>query len=118
MYLKKVLYKNVGPLDTLSIEMPFNDDGFPKPLIIVGENGSGKSTLLSNIVDSFYEIASIAFTDAQFSESAISYQYYKMISSDHIKVGNNSTVGAGAVVIRKVKDGDTVFGNPAKKIEF
>ena len=32
----------------------------------------------------------------------------------HIKVGNNCLVGAGAVVIRKVKDGQTVFGNPAK----
>lgn len=36
----------------------------------------------------------------------------------HIKVGNNCTVGAGAVVIRKVKDGCTVYGNPAKKLDF
>ena len=36
----------------------------------------------------------------------------------HIKVGNNCTVGAGAVVIKKVKDGCTVYGNPAKKLDF
>jgi sugar O-acyltransferase (sialic acid O-acetyltransferase NeuD family) len=36
----------------------------------------------------------------------------------HIKVGDNCMVGAGSVVIKKVKSGDTVFGNPAKKIDF
>lgn len=36
----------------------------------------------------------------------------------HVKVGNNCTVGAGAVVIRKVKDGITVFGNPAIKLDI
>lgn len=36
----------------------------------------------------------------------------------HIKVGKNCIVGAGSVVIRKVKDGTTVFGVPAKKVEY
>lgn len=36
----------------------------------------------------------------------------------HIKVGNNCMVGAGSVVIRKVKDNTSVFGVPAKKIEY
>lgn len=35
-----------------------------------------------------------------------------------IKVGVDSVVGAGSVVNRKVKDGDVVLGNPAKKIEL
>lgn len=33
-----------------------------------------------------------------------------------LKVGNNVTIGAGAVVICDVNDGDTVVGNPARKI--
>lgn len=33
-------------------------------------------------------------------------------------VGNYSTVGAGSVVVRKVKDNTKVFGNPAKKMDF
>ncbi len=33
-----------------------------------------------------------------------------------IRVGNNCMVGAGAVVIRRVKDGETVYGNPARKL--
>lgn len=36
----------------------------------------------------------------------------------HISVGSNCMVGAGSVVIRKVKDGTSVFGVPAKKIEY
>ncbi len=34
-----------------------------------------------------------------------------------IKIGENSTVGAASVVIRDVKPGTAVFGNPAKKIQ-
>lgn len=36
----------------------------------------------------------------------------------HKKVGNNCVVGAGSVVIRNVKDGAHVMGNPATKMEF
>lgn len=36
----------------------------------------------------------------------------------HIEVGDNSIVGAGSVVIRNVKENTTVFGVPARKIEF
>lgn len=35
-----------------------------------------------------------------------------------VKIGDNCTVGAGSVVNRKVKDGEMVLGNPAKKIEL
>lgn len=36
----------------------------------------------------------------------------------HVRVGNECIVGAGAVVIKKVKDGDTVYGNPAKILKY
>lgn len=42
----------------------------------------------------------------------------KGIVLPHIKVGNNCLVGAGAVVIRQVKDGNTVYGNPAKILKY
>lgn len=34
-----------------------------------------------------------------------------------IKVGEGAVIGAGSVVISKVKSGTTMFGNPAKKIK-
>lgn len=36
----------------------------------------------------------------------------------HVSVGKNCMVGAGSVVIRKVKDYTSVFGVPAKKIVY
>ena len=36
----------------------------------------------------------------------------------HKKIGNNVMVGAASVVMRNIKDGLSVIGNPAKKIEF
>lgn len=36
----------------------------------------------------------------------------------HKKVMNNAVIGAGSVVLSKVKESTTVFGIPAKKIEF
>ncbi len=36
----------------------------------------------------------------------------------NIKIGENVTVGASSVVIRNIRDNISVFGNPAKKIDF
>lgn len=36
----------------------------------------------------------------------------------HIKIGNNCVLGMGSVVFRNVKDGTSVFGNPAKKLKI
>jgi sugar O-acyltransferase (sialic acid O-acetyltransferase NeuD family) len=36
----------------------------------------------------------------------------------NLKIGENVTIGAASVVIRNIKDNISVFGNPAKKIEF
>lgn len=36
----------------------------------------------------------------------------------HKKIGDNAVIGTGSVVLNNVKDGITVFGNPAKKVEL
>lgn len=36
----------------------------------------------------------------------------------HVRVGDYCIVGAGAVVIKKVKDRITVYGNPAKELKY
>ena len=86
MYIKKLIYKNVGPIASNNIDFRFTEDGRPVPVVIVGENGSGKSMFLSNITDAFYELAGTAYDNALQSEGQ-GHQYYKVISSDQISIG-------------------------------
>ena len=88
MYLKRIVSENVGPIEKVDIKPSFNDVDSPKPLILVGENGSGKSTLLSNIVDSFYEIASKAFSNVV-KPDRLGHVLYKTISPSEIKIGKH-----------------------------
>ena len=88
MYIDRIFDENIGPIEKLNIEFPFNESGLPKPIIFVGENGSGKSTLLSNIVDSLYSIANKQFDNAmQSNDNGKGNQYYKAISPIEIKIG-------------------------------
>lgn len=87
MYLKRIHNVNVGPIEDAEINFSFVGDK-PKPIVIVGENGTGKSVLLSNIVDSFYEIASQKFSDARKqNEVSEGQQYYKAITPQEIHIG-------------------------------
>ena len=90
MYIDKLFDENIGPIEKINIDFPFNQNGMPKPIIFVGENGSGKSTLLSNIVDSLYSIASVQFDNAmQSNDKGSGHQYYKAIKPAEIKVGKD-----------------------------
>lgn len=90
MYIDKLFDENIGPIEKISIDFPFDQNGLPKPIVFVGENGSGKSTLLSNIVDSLYSIAAKQFDNAmQSNDNGRGTQYYKAISPIEIKVDKN-----------------------------
>ena len=86
MYIKKIMEENIGPIEKIQIDLPFNER-CPKPVVIVGENGTGKSTIVSNIVDSFYEIAGTAYSDARKQAKTEGYEYYKAITPIEIHVG-------------------------------
>ena len=42
----------------------------------------------------------------------------KAVIHPKVIVEDNSTVGVASVAIRRVKAGTTVYGNPAKKLEY
>lgn len=86
MYIKKLIYRNVGPISSNDIDFRFTCEGNPVPTVIVGENGSGKSVFLSNITDAFYELAGTVYSNAMHSYEG-GHQYYKTISPDQIKIG-------------------------------
>lgn len=89
IYLDHLFYENVGPIQFLDMRARFDSAGRPLPLVFVGENGSGKSTLLSNIVDSFFEIGGIAFSNARLHEDGLNQRYYKVISPSQITIGRD-----------------------------
>lgn len=86
MYIKKIISKNLGPINEIQLLLPFENDA-PKPVVIVGKNGTGKSTLISNVVDSFYEIAGAAYPDARKHGETDGYEFYKSITPIEIHVG-------------------------------
>ena len=43
MYVKRIVLENVGPIQKIDYEFPFEPEGNPKPVVLVGPNGSGKS---------------------------------------------------------------------------
>lgn len=90
MYIKKLIYKNVGPIEYVSITPSFTSEGNPKPILLVGENGTGKSTIISNIVDALYVMGSKAYDNVyKFSESN-TQQYYKAILHSDIHSGESA----------------------------
>lgn len=91
MYINNLYYKNIGPISDLKIQFRKNENGVPIPLVVVGKNGSGKSILLSNIVDAFYELGNKAYNNVTESNGK-GYQYYKAISPEQIRIGQNYMV--------------------------
>lgn len=106
MYLKNVVIKNIGPIDELSVEMPFHNNNNPKPIIFVGENGTGKTILQAQIVDGLYEIGSNLFEDIG-KQNGLGRDYYKVSGAINIQTGKAS--GFSAVVF---------IDNKGKKIEY
>jgi hypothetical protein len=86
MYLEKILLENVGPVDQLMLEMPFTDEGNPKPVIIVGENGRGKSILLSFIVNALINAKQVIYDDTEVEKGKV----YKYRHPQYIKSGENN----------------------------
>ena len=63
MYLEEIYLENTGPISKCHVKPPFDDNGNPLPVVVVGPNGSGKTTLLSYIVDALMEFAKPVFDD-------------------------------------------------------
>ncbi|MEA5509864.1 AAA family ATPase [Crocosphaera sp. UHCC 0190] len=93
MYLKEILLENVASIDFLDVTLPFNDDGTPQPVIIVGVNGSGKSILLSYIADALIEFAKTAYTDIVPGQSVTDSPYFKICGVINQKIGSEFSIG-------------------------
>ena len=82
MYARRLQITNYGPIEQLDITFPFDEQGRPKPVVLVGENGSGKSILLSHIVNGLIAAKDFAYDG---SPEVNSGKVYKLRSNLYIK---------------------------------
>lgn len=87
MYLHEIFLQNTGPISECHVKRPFDENGNPQPIVIVGPNGSGKTIFLSYIVDAVMEFAKEAFKDAVPLDSAGQKPYFRTISPTQIRSG-------------------------------
>ncbi len=71
-----------------------------------------------SVVDDYAHIGTRSFMGGYSSLGCCSTLHTGSIVLPHVKVGDNCIVGAGSVVIRKVSNGTTVYGNPATKLKY
>lgn len=83
MYIKHLLFENVGPIQYIDYTFPFDDEGKPKPVVLVGMNGSGKSILLSHIVNSLISAKQEIFENTEVEKGKV----YKYRSPSYITTG-------------------------------
>lgn len=70
------------------------------------------------VIDDYASIGAYVFLGGYASVGEMSTMYTKSSIIPHKIVGKKCVVGFGSVVMRNVKDGIHVLGNPAKKIDF
>lgn len=73
MYITNITIKNYGPIDDVSLNLPF-DGARPKPLVLVGQNGAGKSLLLANLVNALVVSRQEVFDDSEVEPGKV-YKY-------------------------------------------
>lgn len=69
-------------------------------------------------VGDYSTIEAYSFLGGYSEVGEVSVMHVRSTLIRHKKIGNNVEVGSSSVVMRNVKDGLHVFGNPAKKINF
>lgn len=85
MYLEKIELDNNGPIKSIDCRFSFNNDGSPKPLVIVGKNGSGKSIVISNLVNALISLKQAYYNTCEIEHDKV----YKVRSPSYIKIGES-----------------------------
>lgn len=77
--------ENLGPMESIDIKMPFDKDGKPTPLLIVGENGAGKSIFVATLMNAILSTEAGLFEDSFVSPGKV----FKLRSTSYIARGKS-----------------------------
>ena len=80
MYLRECLVENIGPIRSLDVSFSMNEEGNPKPVVLVGPNGTGKTIFLSFIADALIEFAKTAYRDVVVPQPTMQSPYFRVLS--------------------------------------
>ncbi len=86
MYLRNIKIKNYGSIKDINYSLPFNSEGNPIPLILIGKNGTGKTLILSNILHSLIEIKRKFYNKLS---DVSDNNYYRLATTEYIKLNEN-----------------------------
>lgn len=87
MYLHEIFLQNTGPISECHVKPPFDENGNPQPMVIVGPNGSGKTIFLSYIVDALTEFGKKAFLDIVPFDNSGGTPYFRVVQPRAIRSG-------------------------------
>ena len=87
MYLHEIFLQNTGPISECHVKPPFDDNGNPLPMVIVGPNGSGKTIFLSYIVGALTEFGKKAFLDIVPFDNSGGTPYFRVVQPRAIRSG-------------------------------
>ncbi len=100
MYLKQIYIQHNGPINRLSLNLPFSPDGNPRPCVLVGTNGSGKTHLLSIVADALFEAAAAHYHDVVANGTGVNRPWFRLVG------GTTTTMGAsGGCALLEFQEG-------------
>lgn len=100
---------SVGPYTTISPNVRIGNQVMIQAYVDIGHD---------TVISDYSSIESYVFLGGYSFVGELSTMHTKSSIIPHKRIGNNSTVGFGSVVMRNVQDNTHVFGNPAVKIEY
>ena len=89
MYFQSIDINNYGSILDFHYQFRFDRNGYPVPLVLIGENGAGKTLTISNMVDALIEIKRKAYGGTLFEVN--DNNFYKIGTKNYISIGRNTS---------------------------